>query len=177
MSRDGSYAWNTWTWARLQSSKGRGKVYLYYFDVRTPTFPGGARHGDELAYVFGNFDSSSKIAAHSVPRSEDLHLSDLIRRYWINFASNGDPNGPGLPVWPTFSEGAQRAMVFDHSPGARPLPNIARLRAFDSYYRCMWKGIHEMQRDVCARFGFALSKSSSGRGALTRRCLRLSGLR
>jgi len=139
LSRDGSYAWNTWTWARLQTSKGRGKVYLYYFDVRTPTFSGGARHGDELAYVFGNFDSSSKIAAHSVPRSEDLHLSDLIRRYWINFASNGDPNGPGLPVWPTFSEGAQRAMVFDHSPGARPLPNIARLRAFDSYYRCMWK--------------------------------------
>ena len=138
LSRDGSYAWNTWTWARLQSSKGRGKVYLYYFDVRTPAFPRGARHGDEVAYVFGNFDSSGSSAADSV-RSEDLRISDLIRRYWINFASTGDPNGPGLPVWPTFSEGAQWAMVFDPSPGARSLPNVARLKAFDSYYRCMWK--------------------------------------
>lgn len=137
--RDGSYAWNTWTWARLQSTHGRGKVYLYYFDVRTPASPNGAHHGDDVAYVFGNFDIPGKSAANVAPRSANLRVSDLIRRYWINFASNGDPNGPGLPVWPTFREGAQRAMVFDHSPGARSLPNMARLKAFDSYYSCLWK--------------------------------------
>jgi para-nitrobenzyl esterase len=54
--------------------------------------------------------------------------------YWVNFAKNGDPNGPGLPAWPAFSTTAQTAMHFDGKSSARPVPNMSQLKALDAYY-------------------------------------------
>jgi para-nitrobenzyl esterase len=61
-------------------------------------------------------------------------MSDLMSTYWVNFARTGDPNGTGLPAWPAFSAKDQRAMFFDSTPGAKPVPNMDKLKALDSYY-------------------------------------------
>jgi para-nitrobenzyl esterase len=129
--RESAFAWHTWAWARLQSQKGKNKAYVYFFDHRTPASPGGANHGAEIPYVFGNFGGLGSVGA---PRKEDLALNDLMSAYWTNFAKTGDPNGPGLPKWPAFSEKEQNAMFFDQNSGARPLPNMEQLKAFESYY-------------------------------------------
>jgi len=34
--------------------------------------------------------------------------------YWTNFAKTGDPNGPGLPVWPKY--GADKQVLHLDSP-------------------------------------------------------------
>ena len=138
LARDGGAAWGAWTWARWQSRKGHGPVFLYYFDFPMPRFPNGAPHWTEVPYVFANFGWFDE--QHMPLRPEDLAASDLIRRYWINFAASGDPNGKGLPRWPAFDEHTHTAMVFDRTPGARPLPNLERLRAFDRWYSCAWGG-------------------------------------
>jgi para-nitrobenzyl esterase len=52
--REFAFAGPTWTWARLQSRKGKGRAFVYYFDHRTPDSPDGANHGAEVSYVFGN---------------------------------------------------------------------------------------------------------------------------
>jgi len=129
LSRDSEFGWNSWTWARLHARKGRSKVFLYYFDVSPPDSTVGAYHGAEVQYVFGR----PSVAA----RMDDARISDLMRRYWINFAKSGDPNGPGLPAWPAFSDEAPHAMVFDRTPGARPLPNLDRVRAIDAFFTCV----------------------------------------
>ncbi len=127
--RESAFAWPTWAWARMQSRKGKGKAFVYYFDHRTPASPDGANHGAEIPYVFGNFGGPG-----GAPGPEDLALSDLIRSYWINFAATGDPNGSGLPKWPAFTEKDQNVMYFNTVPGPRPIPNLEKLKAFDAYY-------------------------------------------
>jgi para-nitrobenzyl esterase len=134
--RESTFAWHTWAWATLQTEKGKGKAYVYYFDHRTARTPNGANHGDEIGYVFKNLGGPAiGIPGPPLPvRPEDTKISDLMSSYWVNFAKNGDPNGPGLPAWPVFSASAQNAMIFDTTPGARPLPNMAQIKAFDGYY-------------------------------------------
>jgi para-nitrobenzyl esterase len=135
--RESNFAWHTWAWAMLQTERGKGKAYVYYFDHRTPRTPNGANHGDEIGYVFRNLGGPAIGVPGPPPpvRPEDTKISDLMSSYWVNFAKNGDPNGPGLTVWPAFSPSAQNAMIFDTQPGARPLPNMAQIKAFDGYYK------------------------------------------
>jgi len=101
----------------------------YYFDHRTPTSPEGSDHASEISYVFGNLGG---FGGSSGP--DDKALSELMNSYWVNFAKNGDPNGPGLPVWPTFNEKEQKTMIFDKTSGPGPHPNLDQLKAFDAYY-------------------------------------------
>ncbi len=127
--RDSIFAWPTWAWAKLQSRNGKNKVFVYYYDHRTPASPDGSDHAAEISYVFGNLGG---FGGSSGP--EDKALSELMGSYWVNFAKNGDPNGPGLPVWPAFDEKEQKTMFFDKTSGARPHPNLDQLKAFDAYY-------------------------------------------
>jgi para-nitrobenzyl esterase len=127
--REFAFAWPTWAWARLQSLMGKGKAFVYYYDHRTPASPDGANHGAEVSYVFGNLGGPG-----GDPQPEDLVLSDLIQAYWINFAENGDPNGPDLPEWPNFTEENQTVLFFNAVARAEPIPNLEKLKAYDAYY-------------------------------------------
>jgi len=133
--RESTFAWHTWAWAMLQSEKGKGKAFVYYFDHRTPRSPNGANHGSEITYVFRNLNVPDiGQPGPATPRPEDVKMSDVMSSFWVNFAKNGDPNGAGLPAWPAFSASAQNAMILDSQTGARPLPNMAQIKAFDAYY-------------------------------------------
>ena len=127
--RDSTFAWPTWAWAKMQSKHGRNKAFVYYFDHKTPTSPDGANHAAEIPYVFGNLGA---MGGSNGP--EDKALCELISSYWVNFAKKGDPNGPGLPVWPAFDEKEQKTMFFDQTPGARQHPNLDKIMAFDAYF-------------------------------------------
>ena len=131
--RDSVFAWHTWAWALLQSQKGKGKAYVYYFDHRTTRSVTGANHGDEIAYVFRNLNVGG-VLGPPPPRPEDIVMSDLVSSYWVNFAKTGDPNGPGLPMWAAFTPTDQRAMHFDTKSSARPVPNMTPIKALDDYY-------------------------------------------
>ena len=133
--RDSVFAWPSWAWARLESRVGKNKAFVYYYDHRTATSPDGADHASEISYVFGNLGGFGGATG-----PEDKALSELMSSYWVNFARSGDPNGPGLPVWPVFEEKEQKTMIFDKTPGPRPHPNLEQLQAFDTYYAKLREG-------------------------------------
>ena len=125
--REVLFGWPTWAWANQQVEKGKGKVFLYCFDYPKS---GNAGHGTEVAYVFGNLDGFLRPGSSG----KNVVLSDTIMSYWINFAKNGDPNGPGLPNWPAFETQSNKAIILDQTPEARTLPDLNKLRAFDAYW-------------------------------------------
>jgi para-nitrobenzyl esterase len=43
--------------------------------------------------------------------------------YWTNFATTGDPNGSGVPAWPTFSAARPTLLrIGDRIAPMEPLP-------------------------------------------------------
>ena len=133
--RDTAFAWKTWTWARLQSEKGHGRAYLYYFDRHSPQEPRGPVHTAEIPYVFGNVAQTPSRGFGPPGGPAAVMLSQQIQGYWVNFAKSGDPNGPGLPHWPAFSASSQRAMYLDAHTHAGPVPNQRQLEVLDAYFR------------------------------------------
>jgi para-nitrobenzyl esterase len=135
LMRDTTFGWPAWAWALLQSKHGSNKAYVYYFDHRTPISRNGAGHAAEIPYVFGTLGTfSGPSGLIGTPQPEDRAMSDLMSSYFVNFARTGDPNGPGLPSWPAFTESSQTVMHLDANPSARPVPNLAQIKAMDDYF-------------------------------------------
>ncbi len=42
----------------------------------------------------------------------DRNLSAAIQGYWTNFAKTGNPNGPGLPEWPSYDAAGRKFVQF-----------------------------------------------------------------
>ncbi len=136
--RDSTFAWDSWAWALLQSEKGHGKAYLYYFDQGSPQAPAGSIHSAELGFVFDNLgaliqrDGTGGLSLP--PPADDPTLASVVSGYWVNFAKTGNPNGLGLPHWPAFSASSQRVMYLDTHPRAGPVPNARQLKVLDAYF-------------------------------------------
>jgi para-nitrobenzyl esterase len=130
LRRDTSFGWPAYAWAGLQSEKGKSKAYVYYFDRPSERSPDGSGHGQEVGLVFGNIGLPGRAPAGP----GDREISQEMQSYWVNFATKGDPNGPGLAPWPAFAAASPQVMRIGANPGAAPIPNLNMLKALDAYY-------------------------------------------
>ena len=115
----------TWAWIEAQKKTGHAAIFRFRFD-RAPLTPqgwfgerdsrdAGAFHAGELLYVFDNL--------HAFPwaiEDSDRALAKLASSYWLNFVMNGDPNGAGLPRWPSYRDAGAPVMFLDTPPKAGP---------------------------------------------------------
>lgn len=130
-SRDQTFTWQMRTWVRLQQKTGTSKSWLYQFS-RFPPGPMSAAqrayHASEIAYVFGN------LTPPRIWEPTDRAVSDLMNAYWVNFAKKGDPNGTGLPAWPSYEQREDQSITFGDKPSITTGLNKAGLDFFDKYY-------------------------------------------
>lgn len=90
----------TWQWAQFIQQNGHAEVYRYLFSRSVPGAP-GAVHASEIEYVFNALDSKPNVAW----TDGDRELATAMNTYWGNFIRTLNPNGKGLPVWPSYSGG------------------------------------------------------------------------
>lgn len=115
-------ALHTWQWLEMHLKTGKSPVYRYRFEETLPLPAGSpanaeprAPHSGEIEFVF------EALSSKDLPwRPEDQKVSDLMSSYWTNFAETGDPNGEGLPHWPTYAPDKYEVMHFKAGPHAAP---------------------------------------------------------
>jgi len=126
-------AFTTWKWLDMQLKTGQSPVYRYRFDETLPLPPGSpadvqptAPHASEIEFVF------QVLSSLDLPwRPEDRKVSDLMGSYWTNFAKTGDPNGEGLPRWPTYGPDSYSVMYLSANSHAQPDQHRARYEFLD----------------------------------------------
>ena len=84
----------------------------------------GAPHATEIPFVF-----DTVAARYGKDLTDgDRATAQAANAYWVNFAKTGNPNGNGLPEWPSYSHKTDMIMDFSASgPVAKPDPWKDRL--------------------------------------------------
>ena len=130
LAGDRFIAYSTWKWIELSGKTGGKPVYRYYYSrprppmtpemgnataglaggvirgtgapATTPATPArGAVHSAEIEYAMGNL-ATNKVYQWT---PEDHKVSSVMQDYFANFVRTGNPNGPGLPEWPSANAG------------------------------------------------------------------------
>jgi para-nitrobenzyl esterase len=130
-STDGGMGWEMRTWVREQTKSGKAPAYLYYF-TRTPPWEQSGRfrayHAAEIQYVFAN------LRPNRPWEDADRKLADTMSSYWVNFAATGNPNGKGLPKWPSYDAKSDPALEFGDHVELQHGINKTTLDFFDRYF-------------------------------------------
>ncbi len=133
--RDLGFAWPSYAWVNLQSKTGKSPAYAAYLaQPSTMSFSQnplrrGVAHADDIMYLNGQFLTQ----ADQYPA--EAAVSEMIQQYWVNFAKTGNPNGAGLPYWPSFDETKPTTMQFSNGASLIMRPNREQIDFIDRFMK------------------------------------------
>jgi para-nitrobenzyl esterase len=96
----------------IETAHVAGRAWLYEFAQPSPG-QNMVQHSSDLIYVFGNTGQDGGVLSTRPFTSAERTLSSTIETYWTNFARNGNPNGRGLPIWPSYSPNIGKHLILD----------------------------------------------------------------
>ena len=146
LASDRFIAYSTWKWTDLHGETGGKPVYRYLYgrprpqmnagpaDVNAstprPSAARGAVHSAEIEYAMGNL-ATNKVFAWT---ADDYKVSEIMQGYFANFVKTGNPNGQGLPQWPTANSTPAQVMRIDVDTRAQSDHTRDRYLFLDSIY-------------------------------------------
>jgi para-nitrobenzyl esterase len=123
---------NTWKWLELHRQTGNSPVYRYYYSRPRPilgsemqeeqTHITGAVHSAEIEYAMGNL-STNRVYNW---QADDYKVSAIMQGFFVNFIKTHNPNGIGLPEWPSANENIDIQMRIDVKSKAEIDPHAQR---------------------------------------------------
>ena len=82
-------------------------------------------HTVEIPFVFDNIAIAGPLIS-KMPEAHDL--ARKVSASWVGFARTGNPNVPGLPVWPAYNAATRDTMLFNNASRVTQDPDrVARL--------------------------------------------------
>ena len=119
-------------WASARVRSHHEPVFTYYFDraIPWPQHPEfGAFHTGEIPYFFLNLKMLDRPWEKT-----DFTLAKEVSSYLVNFATNGNPNGSGLQVWPKVDPDQKETMELGARCGAMPLADTMKANFWMRYF-------------------------------------------
>ncbi len=97
--------------AQRRVAQGRGKVWMYSFDWRTPVHDGRlkAPHAMDVPFAFDTIDLTNLTDLGPAARG----LAATMSGTWARFARDGVPSHPSIPAWPVYTPADRATMVLD----------------------------------------------------------------
>ena len=122
----------TWQWLEWQR-RTRKPVYGYKFTYTSPYTP-IAGHITDVPFVFGTLTPQFILRSRTPSDAADRAFSEQVMVYWVNFATNGNPNGLGLPHWPAYDA---KGVLQELGQSIKPRANdqAGRFRFISSFRR------------------------------------------
>ena len=108
--------------ANMKAVKGAAPVYMYLFTWQSPVNGGiyKAMHCMDIAFEFNNIHRCEQMTGGG---KDAYALADKMSSAWVNFARTGNPNTPGLPKWPAYTEENGATMLFNTQCVVRDHPD------------------------------------------------------
>ena len=110
MFADTQFNYGTRLLAESMTRKGV-PTWRYLFLRRRPDQRDGPHHGEEVGHVFGTYRELSPGQPASFD-GVDEKISANMMKVWVTFASNDNPNFPGLPYWAPYDAAAENHLTF-----------------------------------------------------------------
>ena len=133
--RDMGFAWPSYAWVSLQAKTGKSAAYAAFLaQPSTVSFSPdkrrrGVAHADDIMYLNTTFLGQPDKYPH------EAAVAEMLQQYWVNFAKTCNPNGKGLPYWPTFDESKPTTMQFSNGATLITVPNRKQIDFVDRYYK------------------------------------------
>ena len=119
-------------WASAREKSHHKNVFTYYFDraIPWPQHPEfGAFHTGEIPYFFLNFKALDRPWEKA-----DYTVANQVSSYLVHFATNGEPTGPGLTLWPPVNPDQPQTMELGVHTGVMPAADKAKVEFWTRYY-------------------------------------------
>jgi len=109
LASDMFIGFSTWKWTDIQKKTGGKPVFRYRFCHPRPLMVAslgnkspratGAVHSADIEYAMGNLNTNRVYDW----QADDFEVSEIFQSYYLTFVKTGNPNGLGVPEWPSIN--------------------------------------------------------------------------